>query len=190
MSARDYHADWERVKADPIKWGKEKARRRDYYRRHRDEMLKHQKEYKQKLRESWNGIGHVTPEIRGRAETLGQKILSENGFLDVQRMSWEFPFDYLAKRDGRVYMVEITTARVKRLRKGPISRKLMGRAWNRKGEGWRLDWDRMNLARYLGTGLIVIFARPTLREYYILTDPSPQNKEKMVYFHQGERHLI
>lgn len=189
MSPRDYRADWERIKADPKKWEREKTRRRDYYWKHRDSMLKQQKEYIQKLREAWNGVKQVTREIRGRAEVLGQRILSKKGYLDIQRMSWEFPFDYMAKRDGRIYLVEVTTARVKRLRKGPISRsprRLMGRKWNRKGEEWRLDWDRMEMARYLGVGLIVIFVRPTLAEYCILTDPNPQNKERMVYFYQGE----
>lgn len=122
-----------------------KEERAAYRRTHRAKWVDYKRAYAMRICEIWrNGepahrMSHQSSEVV-EAELLALRILQERGFSDIlhtRSLSNYFPCDALAKKDGDLYLVEVTTSPRKEL----------------------LD-HRWALAQYLGAKLIVIHVKP------------------------------
>ena len=99
-------------------------------------------------------------------------------------MSYEFPYDYLAKKDGQLYFVEVTTSRLKRMAKRLSSR----HPRKRKDFTWRLDFDRVALAEYVGAKIVVVFITPSLEKYHLMIEPKKFRSAKTLFYQGSQTH--
>jgi hypothetical protein len=144
------------------------ARRQLRYQRNKQAILRQQHAYRERLRLEWREGIKSTAKIQRKAEEVAFPILDTNGFDEVQRMSYQFPFDYLARKNGKLFAIEVTTSMVKRFLKRIHSR----HPRRRKDFTWRLDFDRVEFAKFIGARIAVIFVTPSLKRYFLLLDPT------------------
>ena len=96
-----------------------------YYKpEYRERTLEHQRAYKAKFRKLWGGTGWKGDyhPLVVKSEKFVAEQLANMGFVDVvltrdhnQRF---FPFDILAKKNGEIYVFDVTTSYHKTIKKG------------------------------------------------------------------------
>lgn len=141
---------------------KQKKRLQDYYKLHKPLLRQNQTDYRRKNikqirivnnktykkeRKLWtNGI-HITPEIWRKAESLAEEILTLEGFEEIFYLrERSFPFDYLAKKKGLVYAIDVTTSQRKPIRPLPAE-----------------------LCIYLNLKLLLLFIKPDFTAYRLVS---------------------
>jgi len=115
---------------------------KNYYRRHKEKCLALSKERDRKARIRW---GISNGDIGKLAESIGKKILTAEGFTEIYRPYNTFLFDYLGRKDGQIYFIEITTAHKKNLKK-----------------------TQLDFAKYFNIPIIILFIRPNLTQYRLI----------------------
>lgn len=91
-----------------------------------------------------------TKKIGNISEQLAQKILGKRGY-DILKMTPNFPFDFLVKKDGNISAVEVST----------YPRKTIS------------NWLKEFLT-FLDIDIIFLFIKPNLKEYWMMILPEKQ----------------
>jgi hypothetical protein len=100
---------------------------------------------KLKHRLTWNNGTAVTKENWQRAERIALKILEQEGYDEIIKVETNFPFDYLCKKDGRKYAVEVTTD------------------WQRE-----IRPHKIKLLRFANWRLLFLFIKPDFTQYRLI----------------------
>ena len=137
-------------------YAREYARKR--YARLKEKISQQRSEKKLKHRLTWNGGVKVTKEVWQKAEKIAPKILELEGFNKITRIETNFPFDYLCKKDGQIYAVDVTTN------------------WQKE-----IKPNKIRLMRFAGWKLLFLFIRPNFREYRLIEIPRLTNRYVNVY---------
>lgn len=119
----------------------------DYRRTNRTQIRLTQNEKYKKERVLWtNGI-RVTREIWHKAEeAVAKEILIQEGFEEILYLrERSFPFDYLAKKDGLIFAIDVTTSQRKPIRPLPAE-----------------------LCLYLNLNLLLLFIKPDMAAYRLV----------------------
>jgi hypothetical protein len=134
------------------KEGREKACRymRLRYAKLRKLVSEQRKELKLKHRLAWNQGIAVTKALWKKAEALAPTLLSAKGYAEVIKIEDNFPFDYLCKKNGQIYAVEVTTD------------------WKRE-----IKPNKLRLLLFTGWICLFLFIRPSLKEYRLVTVTNP-----------------
>lgn len=144
------------------------ARNKEYYRRKRKKWIETgeihelrkkwsitQRDRMRRLRRAWSQ-GISGRKVWKKAElVVKDRVLPQLGFYDVFNLNHEFyAFDYLAKKNGKTYAIEVTTSPTRQIRAYPLK-----------------------LAKYLELKIMLIFVRPNLKEYIAME--LPENRKYM-----------
>ena len=120
------------------------AMRRRYYQKNREKLLVKNREYHRRRREIWRGGIKSSKKISAKAEKLvAEKILPKLGFSNIIHLGDQSPFDILAERNSKKFVVEVTT--------------FYGQLHKNKKAFEILKFFRPNLA--------VVFITPNLKSY-------------------------
>ena len=148
---------------------------REYYLKNKEKIIKRTRKWKQMHKEQnteyiqawrdtlfeiWGTTSNITKEkieVAKKAEHLTRQILLNEEFYSVLKMRPNFPFDFLAKKDNKTYAVEVTTYPRRKIPKQLIL-----------------------LLSYLNLKYIIVFVRPTLRDYYMVEIDYLKHKTKQV----------
>jgi hypothetical protein len=123
-----------------------KSENKRYYEKHREKRLATSREYyRRKTRKLWEDWGISNGEAGELAEKIAPRILETEGFKDVFHPPAIFAFDYLAKKNGQIHFIEVTSGFKKTLKKPQIE-----------------------LANYFGFPIMILFIKPDLTKYRLV----------------------
>jgi len=150
---------YQKNKVDIAKYKKE------YRSQNREKITKYKREYRKKERLFWDE-NSVKDYIKRSEPFIIEKILPNLGFENILVPSPHFYFDCLAKKNGIIHAVEITTSYRRTLKK-----------------------HRIDFLNYFEIPFIVFFLKPDFSRYYIVKQ-NAQNYNVNVYYRQGEEVMI
>lgn len=122
-------------------------------------------EYKKKRREEESRKWHenALPNVSQLAEELViEKILPSMGFTDIFRPSKDFYFDTLARKNGKICAIEVTTHQRKTLKK-----------------------YRIRFLEYFGLPFFMFFVKPDYSRYFVIKQ-TPMVYHSSFHYKQGE----
>jgi hypothetical protein len=102
--------------------------------------------YRRKTRKLWEDWGISNGNVGELAEKTALRILGIEGFKDIFQPPATFTFDYLARKNGQIHFIEVTSGFKKALKKPQIE-----------------------LANYLGLPIMILFIKPDLTKYRLVT---------------------
>jgi hypothetical protein len=91
-----------------------KEKRKRYYLKHREAELIAQRKWKEEMYVLWGFRGyvnHTDPVVKQSELFVAKEVLPKLGFTDIvltREFSAFFPCDILAKKDGQIYLIEVT----------------------------------------------------------------------------------
>lgn len=133
-----YEKNREKIKERTGKWKQE----------HKEQNGAYIQAWRDALFDIWGTTQTVTKKklkVASHAEHLSRQILLKEGFTSVFKMTKHFPFDYMAKKGKNTYAVEVTTYPRRKISK----------------------WLELLLS-YLNLQYIIVFIRPTLKDYFLV----------------------
>lgn len=129
--------------------------------------------YYKRNKEKWtNGIDCRNPKIWKTAEEKAAILIKELGYTDIYRPKFTyFYFDFLAKKEEKYVVFQVTTLRTRLIR-----------------------LKHIELASYLNFDYYIIHVKPTFDKAYITKinlTPPPRNKNGVnYYYNKGNLHLL
>lgn len=158
-----WHLHRESRLATDRKWrslNKEKVKRKRAkdWEKHRKDRIAHAMQYynlviKPQMVE-WGQVsdGSVAFKNGKYAEKIAPDILSLEGYADILYVNGVFPFDFLAKKDSVIHLIEVTSSFKKTLKDVQIK-----------------------LSKYLGFPIVVLFVKPDGTKYRLSVNPKFRN---------------